>query len=47
MYSSPIVIHVMRARELDKQNMWHIMEEKRSACKVLVGKPEKRRPLKT
>jgi hypothetical protein len=45
LYSSPSIIRVMKARKM--RWSWHVaqMGEKRNAYRLLVGKPEGRRPL--
>jgi hypothetical protein len=45
LYSSPSIIRIIKARRM--RWMGHVarMGEKRNACRLLVGKPERRRPL--
>jgi hypothetical protein len=45
LYSSPSIIRIMKARRM--RWAWHVarMGEKRNAYRLLVGKPEGRRPL--
>jgi hypothetical protein len=46
LYSSPSIIRIMKARRL--RWAWHVarMGEKRNAYRLLVGKPEGKRPLR-
>jgi hypothetical protein len=45
LYCSPSIIRIIKARRM--RWTWHVarMGEKRNACRLLVGKPERRRPL--
>jgi hypothetical protein len=45
LYSSPSIIRIIKARRM--RWAWHVaqMGEKRNAYRLLVGKPERRRPL--
>jgi hypothetical protein len=40
-YSSPSIIRMIKSRRM----RWARMGEKRNACRILVGKPERKRPL--
>jgi hypothetical protein len=44
LYSSPNIIRVIKSRRLRWAEHVGCMEERRGACRVLVGKPEGRRP---
>jgi hypothetical protein len=45
LYSSPIIIRIMKARRMRWAGHVAQMEGKRNAYRLLVGKPEGRRPL--
>jgi hypothetical protein len=45
LYSSPSIIRIIKARRIKWSRHVARMREKRNACKLLVGKPEGRRPL--
>jgi hypothetical protein len=45
LYSSPNIIRIIKARRMRWAGHVARMEEKRSAYRLLVGKPEGRRPL--
>ena len=45
MYSSPIIVRVIKSRRLRWAGHIARMEDGRGVCKVLVGKPERKRPL--
>jgi hypothetical protein len=45
LYSSPSTIRIMKARRLRWAGHVARMREKRNACRLLVGKPEVKRPL--
>jgi hypothetical protein len=45
LYTSPNIIRMMKLRRMRWAGHVARMEEKRIACRVLVGKPEGRRPL--
>jgi len=42
---SPNIIRLSNQEECDGRDMWHMWERERNACRVLVGKPERKRPL--
>jgi hypothetical protein len=45
LYSSPSIIRMIESRRM--KGTWHVarMSERRNACRILVGKPEGKRPL--
>jgi hypothetical protein len=45
LYSSPSIIRMMKARRMTWAGHVAVMGEKRNAFRLLVGKPEGRRPL--
>jgi hypothetical protein len=45
LYSSPSVIRIIKSRRMRWAGHVARMGEKRNACRLLVGKPEGRRPL--
>jgi hypothetical protein len=45
MYSSPSIIRIIKARRMRWAGHLARIGEKRNACRLLVGKPEGRRPL--
>ena len=45
LYSSPNIVRVIRSRRMRWAGHVGSMGEERGACRVLVGKPEGRRPL--
>jgi hypothetical protein len=45
LYSSPSIIRMFKSREDDTGRACSTNGEKRNACRVLVGKPEGKRPL--
>jgi hypothetical protein len=45
LYSSPSIIRIMKSRRMRWAGHVARMGEKRDACRLLVGKPEGRRPL--
>jgi hypothetical protein len=45
LYSSPSIIRIMKSRRMRLAGHVVQMEEKRNACRLLVGKPEGKRPL--
>jgi hypothetical protein len=45
LYSSPSIIRIIKSRRMRRAGNVARMGEKRNACKLLVGKPEGRRPL--
>jgi hypothetical protein len=45
LYSSPNIIRIIKGRRMRWAGHVARMEEKRNACRLLVGKPEGRRPL--
>jgi hypothetical protein len=44
-YSSPSMLRIMKSRRMRWAGHVTRMEEKRNACRLLVGKPEEKRPL--
>jgi hypothetical protein len=44
-YSSPSIIRMMKSRSMRWAGYVARVGEKRNACRVLVGKPERKRPL--
>jgi hypothetical protein len=46
LYSSPSVIRIMKARRIRWAGHVARMGEKRNACRLLVGKPQGKRPLR-
>jgi hypothetical protein len=46
-YSWPVIIRMIRSRRMKWEGHVGRMGEKRNACRLLVGKPEGRRPLGT
>jgi hypothetical protein len=47
LYSSPSIIRIVKARSMRWVGNVARMGEKRNSCRLLVGKPEGRRPLRT
>jgi hypothetical protein len=45
LYSSPSIIRIIKSRRIRWEGHVAWMGEKRNACRLLVGKPEGRRPL--
>jgi hypothetical protein len=45
LYSSPNIIRMMKSRRMRRAGLVAPMGEKRNAYRILVGKPEGRRPL--
>jgi hypothetical protein len=45
LYSSPIIIRMIKSRRMIWAGHVARMGEKRNACRILVGKPEGKRPL--
>jgi hypothetical protein len=45
LYSSPTVIRMIKSRKMRCAGHVARIEEKRNACRILVGKPEGKRPL--
>jgi hypothetical protein len=45
LYSSPSIIRIIKLRRMRWAGNVARMEEKRNACRLLVGKPEGKRPL--
>jgi transcription termination factor 2 len=45
LYSSPSIIRIIKSRRMRWAGHVARMEEKRSPCRLLVGKPEGKRPL--
>jgi hypothetical protein len=45
LYSSPRIIRIMKSRRMRWTGHVARMGEKRNACRLLVGKPEGKRPL--
>jgi hypothetical protein len=45
LYSSPSIIRIIKSRRMRWAGHVTRMGEKRNACRLLVGKPEGRRPL--
>jgi hypothetical protein len=45
LYSSPSIIRIMKSRRMRWADHVARMEEKRNACRLLVGKAEGKRPL--
>jgi hypothetical protein len=45
MYSSPIIIRIIKSRRMGWAGNVARMGKKRKACRLLVGKPEGKRPL--
>jgi hypothetical protein len=45
LYSSPNIIRAIKSRRMRWEGHVARMGEKRNACRILVGKPEGRRPL--
>jgi hypothetical protein len=45
LYSSPSIIRIMKSRRMRWAGHVAQMGEKRNACRLLVGKPERKRPL--
>jgi hypothetical protein len=46
LYSSPSIIRIMKSRSMKSAGHVGRMEEKRNAYRLLVGKPEGKRPLR-
>jgi hypothetical protein len=47
LYSSPGIIRMIKSRRMGWQKHVALMGEKRNTCRILVGKPEGKRPRKT
>jgi hypothetical protein len=45
LYSSPSIIRVIKSRKISWVEHVSRMGEKKNACRILVGKPEGKRPL--
>jgi hypothetical protein len=45
LYSSPSIIRIIKSRRMRWAGYVARMGEKRNACRILVGKPEGKRPL--
>jgi hypothetical protein len=45
LYCSPNIIWVIKSRIMKWWHIWHALGEKRNAYRVVVGKPEGKRPL--
>jgi hypothetical protein len=45
LHSSPSISRIMKSRRMRLEGHVARMREKRNACKLLVGKPERKRPL--
>jgi hypothetical protein len=45
LYSSPSIIRMMKSRRTRLAEHVACLREKRNACRILVGKPEGKRPL--
>jgi hypothetical protein len=45
LYSSPSIIRLMKSRRMRWEGHVAWIREKRNACRLLVGKPEGKRPL--
>jgi hypothetical protein len=44
LYSLPYITWVIKSRRLRGRGMYHVWGQRRGACRVLVGKPEGKKP---